>query len=392
LAAFDIGLYIHVPFCRAKCSYCDFYSITDLGDAGRVVDRTLEDAAASLDALGRPRIDTIYVGGGTPSALPRQDFARLLAGLNDLARGVTPAEFTVEANPETVDREFLDTCAAAGVDRLSIGVQSLAQASLSLLGRRATREQTLAALELAGDAWSGSVSVDLLAGVPGQTQADVAADLEAVLSYRPAHVSLYSLTREPGTAYDARVRAGTLREMAAEEQENVWLRGVRVLRERGYRHYEISNFALDGAECRHNLRYWRLEPYLGAGPAAVSTIPGADGVVVRESRARSVRGYLQRDDVQREEIAVRDFFFETLMMGLRLARGVPVRRVRARFGAAAVGWLEQAWVRGRDAHGTRLRGGTFALTRGGWLRLSGLLRWLLGEIEGLTLEAPPRWP
>jgi oxygen-independent coproporphyrinogen III oxidase len=391
LGDFDIGLYVHVPFCRARCSYCDFYSITDLGDAGRVVDRTLEDAAASLDSLGRPRIDTIYVGGGTPSALPPNDLARLLAGVSGLGGGVRPREFTVEANPETVDRVFLDACEAAGVDRLSIGVQSLAQPSLTLLGRRATREQTLAALELAARAWKGSISVDLLAGIPGQTEDELVANLEGVLAFRPAHVSLYSLTREPGTAFDARIRAGTLREMPAEDQESVWLRGVRLLRDRGYRHYEISNFALADGECRHNLRYWRLDPYVGAGPAAVSTIPAAGGAV-RETRPRSVRGYLENAAVLREEVSARDLFFETLMMGLRLARGLPAWRVRARFGDGAVAWLEEAWLRGHDAHGTRVRGRTFALTRAGWLRLSGLLRWLLEEIEGLALEEALHWP
>ena len=159
---------------------------------------------------------------------------------------------TVEANPETLDQSFLDICASAGVTRISIGVQTLEPSLLALLGRRATREQNLAAVELLRTRWQGGVSVDLLAGIPGQTWERLAEDIETVLSFDPQHVSLYSLTREEGTLFDRMILAKKLKEMPAAEQDRLWLRGVRLLRERGFEHYEISNFAPAGLECRHN--------------------------------------------------------------------------------------------------------------------------------------------
>ena len=391
MAVPDLSLYVHVPFCLGKCSYCDFYSITELGSASRVVDRTLDEGARALDLLGTPRLATVYVGGGTPSALRRPDLERLLGGIARWCAG-PPDELTVEANPETVDEAFIEICGGAGATRLSVGVQTLEPALLGLLGRRATREQTLAALDLVARRWKGDVSVDLLAGIPGQSGERLIEDIEAVLRFSPRHVSLYSLTREEGTPYDRMIRAGRLREMPAEEQERVWLAGVRLLRSRGYGHYEISNFALPGGECRHNLSYWELRPYLGIGPAAVSTLPGGSTGVVRLSRPRSVSGWLSGAALQVEEIEPREFLFETLMMGLRLARGVSVRAIRERFGEEALGRLEELWAAMHGSHGARLRAGRLALTRRGWLLLSGFLSKLLDETRGLRVRQPPGWP
>jgi oxygen-independent coproporphyrinogen-3 oxidase len=343
LAVPELSLYVHVPFCLGKCSYCDFYSITDLASASRVVDRTIDEGNRALDLLGSPRLATVYVGGGTPSALARPDLRRLLAAISRWCAG-PPDELTVEANPETVDDGFVGICAEAGVTRLSVGVQTLEPALLGLLARRATRGETLAALELIARRWKGDLSVDLLAGIPGQSRERLLTDLAEVLRFSPRHVSLYSLTREEGTPYDRRIRAGRLREMPAEEQEGLWLAGVRLLRDRGYRHYEISNFALAGGECRHNVAYWELRPYLGIGPAAVSTLPGGSTGVVRLSRPRSVKGWLAGASARAEEIEARGFLFETLMMGLRLARGVSARAIRDRFGEEALGRLEEVWA------------------------------------------------
>ncbi len=224
-------------------------------------------------------------------------------------------------------------------------MQTLEPSLLALLGRRATREQNLAALELLRTRWQGGVSVDLLAGIPGQTWERLAEDIETVLSFDPQHVSLYSLTREEGTLFDRMILAKKLKEMPAAEQDRLWLRGVRLLRERGFEHYEISNFAPAGLECRHNERYWRLDPYLGIGPAAVSTLPGGSTGVLRVTEARSVHAWLAGANPALEEVPARDFFFENLMMGLRLAAGVPRERVRRRFGDRVLQWLLEEWAR-----------------------------------------------
>ena len=391
MAVPDLSLYIHVPFCLGKCSYCDFYSITAVGSAPAVVDRTIEEGSRALDGLGGPRLATVYVGGGTPSALRRGDLARLLQGVRSWCAG-PPDELTVEANPETTDEEFVDICASFGVTRLSVGVQTLEPGLLTLLDRRATREQTLGGLDLIRTRWRGELSVDLLAGIPGQSSERLIDDIDSVLRFVPWHVSLYSLTREKGTPYDRRIRAGKLEEMPAEEQERLWLAGVRHLRGLGYRHYEVSNFAIPGAECRHNQCYWRMDPYLGIGPAAVSTLPGGSTGVVRLSRPRSVRDYLAGAEPQVEEVGPRDFFFETLMMGLRQAKGVPMSVIQGRFGDEALAWLLETWSKLGRSNGTRVRSGRLTLTRHGWLLLSGFLARLLWEFQGLHVERRPNWP
>ncbi len=391
MAAPELSLYVHVPFCLGKCSYCDFYSVTALDASPRVVSRMLEQGAAALERLGGPRLSTVYIGGGTPSVLRAEDLRRLLGGLVSWGSG-SAAELSVEANPETVDARFLEDCASAGVTRLSLGVQTLDAGLLALLRRRATPEQTLSALELIRSRWRGALSVDLLAGIPGQTWLRLSADLDAVLAFAPQHVSLYSLTREEGTSYDRMILRGELREMPAAEQDSLWLRGARLLRGRGYAHYEISNFALAGSECLHNLHYWSMDPYLGIGPAAVSTLPGGATGVVRLSEPRSVRGWLAGAGPHVEEVAARDFLFENLMMGLRPARGIAKATIRSRFGGEALRWLLEAWARLSESHGARVRSGRLALTRRGWLLLSGFLTRLLQEMEGMHLDGPPAWP
>lgn len=391
MAVPELSLYVHVPFCLGKCSYCDFYSITDLEAAGRVTSRTIEQGARALELLGRPRLGTVYVGGGTPSALRREDLDRLLSSIGTWG-GDRAVEVTVEANPETLERSFLDISAAAGVTRLSLGVQTLDPALLSLLGRRATREQTLAALELVRQRWRGDLSVDLLAGIPGQTWARLSEDIETVLAFDPQHVSLYQLTREEGTRYDRLIRAGKLEEMPASEQERVWLRGAGLLRERGFAHYEISNFARIGHQCRHNHRYWRLDPYLGIGPAAASTLPGGATGVVRLTEPGSVSSWLAGQPPAAEQVPARDFFFENLMMGLRLFEGIPKTAIENRFGTDALKWLLETWAELSPRHGTRLRSGRFALTRRGWLLLTRLLEEMVERVKELPLDRPPNWP
>ena len=166
-----------------------------------------------------------------------------------------------------------------------------------------------------------------------------------MLSFGPQHLSLYSLTREEGTLYDRMILGKKLKEMPAAEQDRLWLRGARLLRERGFVHYEISNFAPAGLGCPHNERYWRLDPYLGIGPAAVSTLPGGSTGVVRLSEPRSIHAWLEGCEPAVEEVPPRDFLFENLMMGLRLAQGVPVSRIRGRFGEEALQWLLDEWER-----------------------------------------------
>ncbi|HET6485740.1 MAG TPA: coproporphyrinogen-III oxidase family protein, partial [Spirochaetia bacterium] len=270
-----LSLYLHVPFCTDKCLYCDFFSVprgsVPPSVITRVVEQTVELAQTLWDASGRAPLRTLFIGGGTPSCLPPSLLRRLLGPF--VGQGVV--EWTVESNPETLSQAFLDECEAAGVTRLSLGIQSLSSELLQRVRRRATREQSLSAIDLLRRKWRGQVNLDFITGIPGQTQDDVGECLSVIQPQWPDHVSLYQLTVEPGTPLEAGVADRSIRLNEPEKDEDLWLAGREGLLSRGFRQYEVSNFARPGRECRHNVRYWMIQPYAGAGPGAVSTIPSA---------------------------------------------------------------------------------------------------------------------
>jgi oxygen-independent coproporphyrinogen-3 oxidase len=358
-----LSLYVHVPFCTDKCLYCDFFSVRcrTVPEAvlEAVVDQTIRQADSLMGSLHAADSATIFVGGGTPSVLPRPLLHRLLAAFQKLK----PEECTVEANPESVDEAFLETCGARGVTRLSLGVQSLRDERLRLLRRPCTRDDILAALGLVSLRWDGDLSLDYIAGIPGQTSAEVAEDLQHLLRFRPSHISLYQLTTEPGTELEKAVARGTVVPNAPELDEELWFQGCAELEHAGFAHYEVSNFCLPGKECRHNLRYWRLQPYLGVGPSAVSTIPTEAALrAFPESRtvlehAAAVRLTTPRDfssflageplrwNMQVEGVTDREFLIETLMMGLRLAGGIGRASFEKRFGKAFDELFPELWSR-----------------------------------------------
>jgi oxygen-independent coproporphyrinogen III oxidase len=407
-----VSLYVHVPFCTGKCLYCDFFSVpahaVGEADVSAVVGQTVRQAHALLDAAGADaRVPTVFVGGGTPTILPLAELERLLGAFSRLGA----REWTVEANPETLSGDFLDACAGAGVTRISLGVQSIHERHLRTLGRRATRAQTLDGIRLLRDRWRGDASIDLITGIPGQTAADVLEELSLLDGSWPGHVSLYQLTLEEGTGLAGLVESGTVRPNGTDVDDGLWFTGRDGLEERGYRRYEVSNFCLPGSECRHNLRYWTLEPYAGAGPGAVSTVPASWAVrllgvrgagapregVARLSSPRSIHGFLEAADrhwgMDVESVPPRSFILETLMMGLRLADGVSADAFQRRFGLGFHELFPGLWDRwvGRglaQADADRLR-----LS---WIGLD-LLERLLGEVAAALPDAPLervrlRWP
>jgi oxygen-independent coproporphyrinogen III oxidase len=357
------SLYVHVPFCTDKCLYCDFFSVrcrtVTKAVQEAVVDQTIRQADFLTDSLHLSRAPTIFVGGGTPSVLPQPLLDRLLAAFQALK----PAEWTVEANPESVNEAFLDTCRSRGVTRLSVGVQSLGDERLRLLRRPCTRDDVLAALDLVSRRWDGELNFDYIAGIPGQTSAEVAEDLQRLLRFRPSHVSLYQLTTEPGTELEKALARGTVVPNAPELDEELWFQGRAELEGAGFQHYEISNFCLPGKECRHNLRYWRLEPYLGVGPSAVSTISVEAALrafpesrtllehaaAVRLTTPRDFTSFLagepRRWNMEVEGLTDKDFLLETLMMGLRLAEGITRASFETRFGKTFEDLFPGLWRR-----------------------------------------------
>lgn len=353
------GLYLHVPFCSRRCGYCAFHTTADWRP--EALDRITDAMLADLDALGAlvPAVNTIYVGGGTPTVLPAGRLTELIARAR--ATGARPVEITVEANPESATPQTLDALAEAGVTRLSVGVQTLEPDAAAVLERRLT---STAELEAIRRRWPGSLGADLIHGAPRSTARGTLDAIDALVGLGVDHLSVYSLSIEAGTPLAATVARG---EAEPPEPDTGWPRIVAAIERGGLRRYEVSNFAVPGRECRHNQGYWRGDDYLGVGPSAVSTLddeslpaPEARGAstgdphrelarrttdgpasVRRPSRSldrRAVRltqpadhaRYLRRRhplDVEREELGPRELLAEYVMLGLRTADGIALKPV-----------------------------------------------------------------
>ena len=288
----SLTLYVHVPWCVRKCPYCDFNSHRQRGPlpAARYVDRLLDDLEADVRRFGTARaLQAIFIGGGTPSLMPGAEVQRLLDGVRARIPVRAGAEITLEANPGTVDAAHFEGYAAAGVNRLSIGVQSFDAARLRALGRIHGPDEALAAVAAARAAGLGDINLDLMFALPGQDAAGAGRDLEAALALAPAHLSYYQLTLEPGTAFHRAPPALPDGDLAADLHQQ----GLEMLAAAGYRRYEVSAFARPGRHCRHNLNYWRFGDYLGIGAGAHGKVTDAcSGRVLRYAKERLPSRYL----------------------------------------------------------------------------------------------------
>lgn len=296
----NASLYVHIPFCVSKCSYCDFFSVTSCG--GKIPDEYVTYLLKEKDfCFNRFKIDSIsgvYVGGGTPSLLSSHQLARLINGILELPKKnsllhTNSLEVTVEANPADVSETFLSACHEAGVSRLSLGIQSLNEESLSFVSRRSNLRSIKNALSLIKDKWNGTLSVDLISGLPNETPASFAEGLSYLLKFKPHHISLYSLTVEEGTKLGDEILSGKL-QYDYDAADEMWLAGRDILTENGYLQYEVSNFCLPGYECRHNMTYWKQENYIGIGAGAVGSIyqPASHGIYgMRFSNTNDISSY-----------------------------------------------------------------------------------------------------
>jgi oxygen-independent coproporphyrinogen-3 oxidase len=341
-------LYVHIPFCRSRCTYCDFSSEPigphlESGHVEQYVEALLEELAE------RTGFDTIYLGGGTPTVLPAE---LLLPLVDDLAARLMPTaggsrqptsrqaavrqlqtgcedsmqtdhapEFTVEANPGTIDAALLERLHEAGVTRLSLGIQSFSPRLRYALGRQVGQTEIFDALSALRAVGWREWNLDLVFGIPGQTWQTASEDIDSAVAAGPTHISLYDLTYTP--ALRARLETDAP-EKYVEFTETYFGEAVARLEAAGYRRYEVSNFALPGHECRHNQAYWRGEDYLGVGVSAVSTI-GCE----RRANPRSVAGYLAGDAPEIETLTPRIRLWEKAMLGLRTSGGVDEEEVSA---------------------------------------------------------------
>ena len=330
------GLYLHIPFCRSKCQYCSFFSFPPQpGDIEALVAALHQQMVqvADLPEVRELGFASLFFGGGTPSLLPTQVLADLLALCRRLfAWSVEEPEVSIEVNPGTIDGQGLAALRRAGFNRLSIGVQSLDDTELRRLGRIHSRDQALATIKAARDAGFANLSCDLMYGLPGQTADSWVRTLEEILACAPQHLSLYELTAEEGTPLWDQVQyhqgllppEDTVLEMMAITQTLV---------EGGWPRYEISNYARPGYQCRHNLNYWHNGLYLGLGPGAVSALGGERRAAVADlgQYCRRVdQGETVWDEVERLEVEAA--FRETVVMGLRMTAGVSMATLKQRFG------------------------------------------------------------
>ncbi len=266
------GLYIHIPYCRRKCGYCGFtsYPLPAGNVPDELIDLLLQEMRFYEERLGRLDVDTVFIGGGTPSLLAPSQFERLMKGVRQCFDVAEDAEITSEANPDSLSEEVLAAMAESGINRLSMGAQSLDNTLLSLLGRIHDRDGFLRAYERAAAAGFDNINIDLMFGLPMQTYDQWMSTLRETAALGPSHLSLYTIQLEEGTPFYEAYRNGKLDLPAVSLDRQMYHDAAAFLRSQGMEHYEISNFAHPGAHCRHNLKYWDMTPFIGIGPSAAS--------------------------------------------------------------------------------------------------------------------------
>ena len=323
----SVGLYLHIPFCAKRCHFCAFYLV--MQEERRIerflcaLETELALSAVQLDCV-RQRVSTVYIGGGTPTALSVAQLSQVLTRVVALYSLTDNCEVTVEATPESLSSEYLDALLEAGVTRLSMGIQTFDQEERTCLGLSSTIEQAVAGIQLVKKAGLLNVNFDLIYGIPGQTLLSWDRTLHQTCEWEPAHLSCYALSIEGGTLFDFACRRGELDVIETDVERQFQVYATELLDVAGYHQYEISNWSKPGGQCRHNRRYWQGQEYLGLGPGAQSYVAGC-----RFGKVASLEQYCLRlaigelPVVERESLSILQQDKERVVFGLRLLDGVP---------------------------------------------------------------------
>ncbi|MCP4251628.1 MAG: radical SAM family heme chaperone HemW [bacterium] len=376
------GLYVHVPFCTTKCGYCDFYSIPLAGeDTDRLVRALRSELFRRLDEVSEA-VTGIFVGGGTPTVLRPEQLAWLLEPLAQVALAGAGVEFTVEANPATVDPTMADTLVRPGVTRLSLGAQSFQASDLAVLERIHSPDDIKPAVRNARQAGIGQINLDLIFGVPGQTMPGWLESLDRAIALEPDHLALYGLTYEPGTALTRRRDRGQIEQCDDGFEADAYLAAIDRAEAAGLEHYEISNFARSGCRCRQNLLYWRGQPYVGVGPSAAGCVDGR-----RYRNVADLQQYVDR--IEKTGIAVEEtesidgvrLASELVMLGLRLVEGLDLAAFERRTGLDARRALGRVLDRYLSQRRLTVTDTHVALTRRGFLIADTIMADLMGELD-----------
>lgn len=362
-----LGIYVHIPFCASKCGYCDFYSCPD---SGQMMDKyqqaLLTHIRESLPQIRRYYIDTVYIGGGTPSYYGAERLCEILEELKSSGRLLRNSEITVEMNPDSMRLNELKLLRKEGVNRISMGVQSANDDVLHIIGRRHTYGQAVRAYQLARQAGFRNISVDLIYGLPGQTKGDWADTLGKIVGWGPEHISCYGLKLEEGTPmYEVYHDTNALPD--DDTQADMYQYASELLERYGYHRYEISNFARRGFSSQHNLKYWKLQDYMGFGPAAHSCVGNLRYSYVRDLQ-KYITGVLTGGPIldESETITGIERANEYLMLGMRTAQGISAEEYTRQF-RAGFGPLEEKLEFFREQGWTRKEHERWSFTTAGFL-------------------------
>ncbi len=348
------SLYLHIPFCKSRCIYCDFYSTTFGKDMMASYAKALErEMRLRRQYIKCTRIHTLYIGGGTPSLLPPEVLKEIFAAIYHHFTLAPDAEVTIEANPDDVTWQWIESLSDTPINRISMGAQTFDDQLLTFLGRRHNAVQTANAVKTCQEAGITNISLDLIYGLPGQTMDTWQRDVETAISLDIKHLSAYALSYEEGTRLDTMLRKGLVRETDEELSLQMYNHLLSATEKAGFLHYEISNFALPGYHSRHNSCYWQGVPYLGLGAGAHSY----DGQRTRRANLPDVRAYIDATgDVphETEELSTEELYNEFIMTRLRTSDGIPLNELssddRQYCLSLAAPHLEQNLLCIRDGH------------------------------------------
>ena len=366
------GIYIHIPFCKSKCYYCDFYSVTKSTGQEEFVRTLLGELDIRNDYLTDKKVDTIYFGGGTPTLLNPGHLGVIMKRLAELFEIDDQAEITIEANPDDLYPEGLEKCRSIGFNRISIGIQSFFDEHLRLMNRRHNAAQAIEAPGMACDSGFDNISLDLIYGIPGMTLGQWEQNLKRASGLPVDHISAYHLTIEPGTRFGRLKKAGIFSEISDEQSAEQYLMLLEVLGSNGFEQYEISNFARHGKYSRHNTKYWQGDSYLGLGPSAHSF-----NGTMRNWNQANLRSYtekiLQGKHPAGETITPVMRRNEYVMTRLRTAAGIRQADFQSEFGESA--WNELQIMAGPHFRNGYLlmENGTIRFDRFAWFQSDGIL-------------------
>lgn len=325
------GIYIHIPFCKQRCNYCAFYSSTLYNIKEEYTNAVCQELRMRKEYTGNDTIATIYFGGGTPSTLSAEQLHKICNTIYSTYNIAETPEVTIECNPDDLTPQFLEQLRRLPFNRISMGVQSFNDTQLKRLGRRHTAEGARQAVANARAAGYSNISIDLMFALPGSTAEDWQHDLESAIKLKPEHLSAYNLMYEEGTPLYRALQRGDFEELSEDENVTQFRMLITAMKNAGYRHYEISNFALPGRESRHNSSYWNDTPYIGCGAAAHSY-----NGTSREWNIADIKAYIEginsgKRNFEIEHLTEEEHYNDTILTRLRTAEGLPLKWMKEKF-------------------------------------------------------------